>query len=58
MQFNKNDVDMLIENCERNKAGLENVKPYEDIQPKTDLLSIAIAALGNYEDRIGGKDEW
>ncbi len=52
------EVKSLLENCEKNKAGLEEVKPFEDKKPEVDLLSIAVAAAGGKEAFTGGKDDW
>lgn len=50
----------LISSLLRNKANLENVKPYEDIQPTEDLLAKAVAELekNKHMEDYDDKDEW
>ena len=57
MNLGQNEIDALIDNCKNNKAGLEDVKGFEDKQPTIDLLSI-VASLIDKEEFIGGKDDW
>ena len=57
MNMGQNEIDALIDNCKNNKAGLEDVKGFEDKQPTIDLLSIVASSI-DQEERIGGKDDW
>lgn len=52
------DLKNLLKNCENNKAGLEDIKAFEDKKPEVDLLSIAAAEAVKNESLIGGKDDW
>lgn len=52
------EIEQLLKNCEKNKAGLEEVKGFEDKKPEVDLLSVAVQLAGGEEALIGGKDEW
>ena len=49
MSLGQNEIDALIDNCKNNKAGLEDVKGFEDKQPTIDLLSIVASSI-NQED--------
>ena len=57
MNLGQNEIDALIDNCKNNKAGLEDVKGFEDKQPTIDLLSIVASSI-DQEELIGGKDDW
>ena len=57
MDLGQKDIDQLIENCKKNKAGLEDVKAFEDKKPTFDLLTIAAQQIDT-EAMIGGKDDW
>lgn len=57
MSLGQNEIDALIDNCKNNKAGLEDVKGFEDKQPTVNLLEI-MASQVDKEALIGGKDDW
>ena len=57
MNLGQNEIDALIDNCKNNKAGLEDVKGFEDKQPTIDLISIVASSI-DQEEFIGGKDDW
>lgn len=54
------DKDELIGSLLQNKANLENVRPYEDVQPTEDLLAKAVAEFekNKHMEVYDDKDEW
>lgn len=54
------DKDNLIRSLLQNKANLENVKPYEDVQPIEDLLAKAVAEFekSKHMEEYDDKDVW